>query len=173
MITLHFTVSNYSESFIELSLCAEDKVLTSQQILRSAWEENENNLQDYWKFKLITEVRKDIEGWEPKYELPKDIYDAWYKWYYFIDGEDASEFIREIGRSKNTLHFQSSYAIILGWKYFKKLKAAKFETSTAAILAYARGYLGGMDANNRYEQEGTEALGILGLQTLPDTDLVD
>ena len=62
---------------------------------------------------------------------------------------------------------------MLGWKYFKKLKAAKFKTSTAAILAYARGYLGGMDANNRYEQEGTEALGILGLQVLPDTDLVD
>ena len=173
MITLHFTVSNYSEEFIELALCAKDKVLTSQQILRSAWEKNENNLRDYWRFKLITEVRKDIEGWEPKYELPKDIYDAWYKWYYFIDGEDASEFIREIGRSQHTLHFQSSYAIILGWKYFKKLKAAKFETSTAAILAYARGYLGGMDANNRYEQEGTEALGILGLQTLPDIDLVD
>ena len=173
MITLHFTVSNYSGEFIELALCAKDKVLTSQQILRSAWEENENNLQDYWRFKLITEVRKDIEGWEPKYELPKDIYDAWYKWYYFIDGEDASEFIREIGRSQHTLHFQSNYAIRLGWKYFKKLKAAKFETSTAAVLAYARGYLGGMDANNRYEQEGTEALGILGLQTLPDIDLVD
>ena len=122
---------------------------------------------------MITEVKKDIEGWQPKYELPKDIYDAWYKWYYFIDGEDASEFIREIGRSQHTLHFQSSYAIMLGWKYFKKLKAAKFKTSTAAILAYARGYLGGMDANNRYEQEGTEALDILGLQTLPDIDLVD
>ena len=173
MITLHFTVSNYSEEFIELALCAKDKVLTSQQILRSAWEKNENNLRDYWRFKLITEVKKDIEGWQPKYELPKDIYDAWYKWYYFIDGEDASEFIREIGRSQHTLHFQSSYAIMLGWKYFKKLKTAKFKTSTAAILAYARGYLGGMDANNRYEQEGTEALGILGLKTLPDTNLVD
>ena len=173
MITLHFIVSNYSEEFIELALCAKDKVLTSQQILRSAWEKNENNLRDYWRFKLITEVKKDIEGWQPKYELPKDIYDAWYKWYYFIDGEDASEFIREIGRSQHTLHFQSSYAIMLGWKYFKKLKTAKFKTSTAAILAYARGYLGGMDANNRYEQEGTEALGILGLQTLPDTNLVD
>ena len=173
MITLHFTVSNYSDNFIELSLCAGDKVLTSQQVSKYAWEKNENNLQDYWKFELITEVRKDIEGLDPKYELPKDIYDAWFKWYYFIDGEDASEFIREIGCSQHTLHFQSSYAITLGWKYFKKLKAAKFKTSTAAVLAYARGYLGGMDANNRYEQEGTEALGLLGLQTLPDTDLVD
>lgn len=62
MITLHFTVSNYSEDFIKLALCAKDKILTSQQILRSAWEKNENNLQDYWKFKLITEVKKDIEG---------------------------------------------------------------------------------------------------------------
>ena len=62
---------------------------------------------------------------------------------------------------------------MLGWKYFKKLKAAKFKISVAAMLAYTRGYLGGMDANNRYEQEGTEALGLLGLQTLPDTDLVD
>lgn len=41
------------------------------------------------------------------------------------------------------------------------------------MLAYARGYLGGMDANNRYEQEGTEALGILGLEVLPDANLVD
>lgn len=32
MTTLHFTVSNYSESFIELSLCADDKVLTSRQV---------------------------------------------------------------------------------------------------------------------------------------------
>lgn len=171
MITLHFTVSNYSEDFIELTLCAEDKMLTSQQVTKYAWEKNEDNLQDYWKFKLITEVKKDIEGREPKYELPKDIYDAWYKWYYYVDGENASEFIREIER--HTLNFQSSYAIMLGWKYFKRLRAAKFKTSTAAILAYTRGYLGGMDANNRYEQEGTEALGLLGLQTLPDTDLVD
>lgn len=173
MITLHFIVSNYSEDFIELSLCAEDRMITSQQVLKSAWEENENNLQDYWKFNLISQIRKDIDGWKPKYELPKDIYDAWFKWYYFVDGEDASEFIREIGRSQHTLNFQNSYAIMLGWKYFKKLKAAKFKTSTAAILAYTRGYLGGMDANNRYDAEGTEALGLLGLQVLPDTDLVD
>ena len=173
MITLHFTVSNYSEDFIELSLCADNKVLTSQQVLKSAWEENNDNLQDYWRFNLISQIRKDIDGWKPKYELPKDIYDAWFKWYYFIDGENASEFIREIGRSQHTLNFQNSYAIMLGWKYFKKLKAAKFKTSTAAILAYARGYLGGMDANNRYDAEGTEALGLLGLQVLPDTDLVD
>ena len=37
MITLHFTVSNYSDDFIELSLCAEDKVLTSQQVNKYAW----------------------------------------------------------------------------------------------------------------------------------------
>ncbi len=173
MTTLHFTVSNYSEDYIELSLCAEDKVLTSQQVAKYAWDANENSLQDYWKFKLITEVRKDIEGWKPKYELPKDIHDAWFKWYYFIDGENASEFIRAIGRSQHTLNFQNNYAIMLGWKYFKKLKAAKFKTYTAAILAYTRGYLGGMDANNRYDAEGTEALGLLGLQVLPNTDLVD
>ena len=76
MITLHFTVSNYSEDFIELSLCAEDKVITSQQVLKSAWEENKDNLQDYWRFNLISQIRKDIDGWKPKYELPKDIYDA-------------------------------------------------------------------------------------------------
>ena len=173
MITLHFTVSNYSEDYIELSLCSDDKVLASQQVLKFAWEENENNLQDYWRFNLISQIRKDIDGWKPKYELPKDIYDAWFKWYYFIDGEDTSEFIREIDRSRHTFNFQNSYAIMLGWKYFKKLKAAKFKTSTAAILAYARGYLGGMDANNRYDAEGTEALGLLGLQVLPDTDLID
>lgn len=173
MITLHFTVSNYSDDFIELSLCAEDKVLTSQQVNKYAWKKNVDNLQDYWRFNLIAEVRKEIEGWKPKYELPKNIYDAWYKWFYYIDGEDASKFIRSIGRSQHSMNFQNNYAIISGWKYFKKLKAANFNTSTAALLAYTRGYLGGMDANNRYEQEGTEALGLLGLRVLPNTDLVD
>lgn len=38
MITLHFEVSNYSEDFIELSLYAEDKILTSQQVAKYAWE---------------------------------------------------------------------------------------------------------------------------------------
>ena len=114
MITLHFTVSNYSEDYIELSLCAEDKVLASQQVAKYAWNANKDNLQDYWKFKLITEVRKEIEGWQPKYELPKDIYEAWYKWFYYIDGEDASEFIRSIGRSQHSMNFQNNYAIISG-----------------------------------------------------------
>lgn len=173
MITLHFVVSNYSDDFIELSLCSENKVLTSQQVNKYAWNKNESNVQDYWRFKLISEIRKDIECWKPKYELPKDIYEAWYKWFYYIDGEDASEFIRSIGRSQHSMNFQNNYAISLGWKYFKKLVAAKFNTSTAALLAYTRGYLGGMDANNRYEQEGTEALGLLGLRVLPNTDLVD
>lgn len=78
MITLHFTVSNYSEDYVELSLCAEDKALTSQRVLKSAWEKSENSLQDYWRFNLISQIRKDIDGWKPKYELPKDIYDAWF-----------------------------------------------------------------------------------------------
>lgn len=173
MITLHFTVFNYSETFIELSLCAEDKVLESQQVLKSAWEENEDNLQDYWRFNLISQIRKEIECWQPKYKLPKDIYDAWYKWFYYIDGEDAYWFIHSINRSQHSMNFQNNYAIKLGWIYFKKLRAANFNTNTAAILAYARGYLGGMDANNRYDAEGTEALGLLGLQVLPDTDLID
>lgn len=53
MITLHLTVSNYSESFIELSLCAEDKVLTSQQIDKYLWEENDNGHHRYSEFKEI------------------------------------------------------------------------------------------------------------------------
>lgn len=47
MITLHFTVSNYSEDFIELALCAEDKMLTSQQVTKYAWEKNEDYLYEY------------------------------------------------------------------------------------------------------------------------------
>lgn len=47
------------------------------------------------------------------------------------------------------------------------------ENYSELSLCAARGYLGGMDANNRYFAEGTEALGLLGLQVLPDTDLVD
>lgn len=87
MITLHFEVSNYSEDFITLSLCAENEILTSEQIRKDCWVKDENNVQDYWRFVLISRIRKKIENWNPKYELPKDIYGAWYKWFYYIDEE--------------------------------------------------------------------------------------
>lgn len=47
MITLHFTVSNYSEDFIELALCAEDKVLKLLSYINMTEEEKEDYLYEY------------------------------------------------------------------------------------------------------------------------------
>lgn len=47
MITLHFTVSNYSEDFIELALCAEDKVLELLSYINMTEEEKEDYLYEY------------------------------------------------------------------------------------------------------------------------------
>lgn len=82
MITLHLTVSNYSESFIELSLCAEDKVLTSQQIDKYLWKYNNNSHamlsrdgESFEEFKnRVQTIYPYMEGWHHRYSEFKEIY---------------------------------------------------------------------------------------------------
>ena len=86
---------------------------------------------------------------------------------FFIDEEDAHEFL--LNCPKGTLHyghFQSRCGALLGWSYFKKLKAAGFDSRTAALLAYTRGYIDGMDLNSCRNKEGAEALSIMGLSRI-------
>lgn len=96
----------------------------------------------------------------------EDIYDIWYKWYFYINDEDASNYILKVPR---TLHprtfggFQASMAVSKGWEYYKKLVLAGFNSRTAANLAYWRGYIDGMDYARALEREGEEALAIMGL----------
>ena len=100
-----------------------------------------------------------------EYTIREDLYQRWYRWYFFIDEEDAHEFLLNCPNG-NTLHsgyFQSRCGALMGWPYFKKLKAVGFNSRTAALLAYTRGYTEGMDLNSCRDKEGTEALIIMGL----------
>lgn len=91
-------------------------------------------------------------------------YQGWYKEHFFIDGEDASEFLKEIKRTTQSRVGASYSGVHEGWKYYKMLRARNFNRHTAANLAFWRGYIDGMDWNNSWEKEGTEALDILGLE---------
>lgn len=132
---------------------------------------------EYWKNKTEEERLKYLFNYIPSDladELYKkkamfeneDIYDIWYEWYFYINGEDASDYILKVPR---TLHpktfggFQASIAVSEGWEYYKKLVLAGFNSHTAANLAYWRGYIDGMDYARVLEKEGEEALAIMGL----------
>ena len=119
---------------------------------------------------LITSIWKKLTNsrWytsKGEYTIDEDLYQKWYKWYFFIDKEDAHEFLLNCpnGNTLHSGHFQSRCGALLGWSYFKKLKAVGFNSSTAALLAYTRGYTEGMDLNSYWDKEGTEALIIMGL----------
>ena len=119
---------------------------------------------------LITSIWKKLTNsrWytsKGEYTIREDLYQRWYRWYFFIDEEDAHEFLLNCPNG-NTLHsasFQAVCGATEGWPYFKKLKAAGFKSITAALLAYTRGYTEGMDLNSCWDKEGTEALIIMGL----------
>ena len=100
-----------------------------------------------------------------EYTIDEEVYQRWYKWYFFIDEEDAHEFILNCpnGNTLHSAHFQAVCGATEGWQYFKKLKDAGFNAKTAALLAYTRGYIEGMDLNNHWSMEGEEALTIMGL----------
>lgn len=176
MKTLHFETKQYNEDYTTLALVDEDdNIISSTELANYAWEANENNFQDYWKNELISGIHTKIEHetYKPIYRLPEDIYQQWFKHYYYINGEDASAYIKALGCTQHTTNFTRNYGIQLGWKYFKILKAHGFKNSTAATLAFSRGILGAMDANSPWEKEGTEALDCLGLQVLDGTELTD
>ena len=122
---------------------------------------------------LITFIWKKLTNsrWytsKGEYTIDEDLYQKWYKWYFFIDEEDAHEFLLNCpnGNTLHSGHFQSRCGALLGWSYFKKLKAAGFNSRTAALLAYTRGYTEGMDLNSCWDKEGTEALTIMGLSRI-------
>ena len=131
------------------------------EILDERYEEFVNELITYiWK--KLTNSNWYTCG---EYTIDEPLYQRWYRWYWFIDGEDAHEFLHNCpkGNTCHSTHFQSAYGAIEGWKYFKKLKTAGFNARTAALLAYTRGYIDGMDINAPLDMEGTEALNLMGL----------
>ena len=103
-----------------------------------------------------------------EYTIDEEVYQRWYKWYWFIDGEDAYEYLYNCpnGNTLHSAHFQAVCGATEGWSYFKKLKDAGFNARTAALLAYTRGYIEGMDLNAPWSREGEEALYLIGLKRI-------
>ena len=183
MQSIHFSIRPYrnykneiSNEFICLCLVKDNgNVVEHQSIRTSAWRNNENGCREYWKHELLTHVKdvlirasKASEGGyiykkETRLILDDATYDDWYRWYYFIDGEDAYEYILRCPASQHATHWQARCGVVVGWKFYKKLREHNFNESTAAMLAYARGYLSGMESNNPWDSEGMEALHCLGL----------
>ena len=183
MQSIHFSVRPYrnykneiSNEFIYLCLVKDNgDVVERQSIRTSAWRNNENGCCEYWKHELLTHVKdvlirasKASEGGyiykkETRLILDDATYDDWYRWYYFIDGEDAYEYISRCSVSQHTTNWQARCGVVVGWKFYKKLREHDFNESTSAMLAYARGYLSGMESNNPWDSEGMEALHCLGL----------
>lgn len=183
MQSIHFSLRPYrnykneiSNEFIYLCLVKNNgDVVERQSIRTSAWRNNENGCREYWKHELLTHVKdalirasKASEGGyiykkETRLILDDATYDDWYRWYYFIDGEDAYEYISRCSVSQHTTNWQARCGVVVGWKFYKKLREHDFNESTSAMLAYARGYLSGMESNNPWDSEGMEALHCLGL----------
>ena len=183
MQSIHFSVCPYrnykneiSNEFIYLCLVKNNgDVVERESIRTSAWRNNENGCREYWKHELLTHVKdalirasKASEGGyiykkETRLILDDATYDDWYRWYYFIDGEDAYEYISRCSVSQHTTNWQARCGVVVGWKFYKKLREHNFNESTSAMLAYTRGYLSGMESNNPWDSEGMEALHCLGL----------
>lgn len=182
MQNIHFTIRPYRDSFnkidsefIYLCLVTDNSTVVAHECIRtSAWRHNENGCQEYWKHHLLNHVKdvllkasKAHGGYiynrEKRLVIDDATYDEWYRWYYFIDDEDAHEFIARCGHSQHTTNWQNNCGVVAGWKFYKKLREHDFNESTAAMLAYARGYLAGMESNSAWDHEGLEALHCLGL----------
>ena len=183
MQSIHFSVRPYrnykneiSNEFIYLCLVKNNGDVVKRQSIRTdAWRNNENGCREYWKHELLTYVKdalirasKASEGGyiykkETRLILDDATYDDWYRWYYFIDGEDAYEYISRCSVSQHTTNWQARCGVVVGWKFYKKLREHDFNESTSAMLAYARGYLYGMEFNSPWGGEGMEALHCLGL----------
>lgn len=145
------------------------------------WEVNSyfNTLTEEQKQHMYFDLipRKDwskfLKGTHQEYDLG-ELYQKWYEYEFFVDGEDAFEFIYYAPGSKNARHFQASCGILYGWKYYKRLRQHDFNKSLCADLAYWRGYITGMDLNAPWDAEGEEALDCLDLKyTLPKSKRYD
>lgn len=183
MQKIHFSVRPYrnyeniiNPDFIYLCVIADNgEVIARESIRTSAWRDNESDCQEYWKHTLLVRLMnrliKASEAEKGGYIYKKETrlilddatYDAWYRWYYYIDGEDAYAFISRCDVSQHTTNWQARCGVIAGWTFYKKLREHDFNESTAAMLAYARGYLAGMESNAPWDSEGMEALHCLGL----------
>lgn len=158
-----------SDEWKELTLFVDGVKICQDSINWERWQEADLENKDRHMFRLINEDLDNALYWKHAQFEDSDMYDRWYKYEFFINGEDAHEFIRRVPR---TMHprtfndFQASVAVTEGWKHYKALRSADFNETTAANLAYWRGYITGMEWG--YHGEGREVLTLMGLKPIKD-----
>jgi hypothetical protein len=159
----HDRVSN---EWIYIALVIDGEVVKKDCVNRGRWNGADEETRNRHLFFLIDkDLDQELFYKEAQFADP-EMYDKWYKHEFYIDEEDASEFIRRVPRTRHARSFsdlQASMAVTEGWKHFKALRRADFNVITAANLAYWRGYISGMEWSCR--GEGKEALHLMGLKS--------
>jgi hypothetical protein len=159
----HDKVSN---EWIYIALVIDGEVVTKDYVNRSRWNGADEETRNRHLFFLIDKDLDQELFYKKAQFADPEMYDKWYKHEFYIDEEDASEFIRRVPRTRHARSFsdfQASMAVTEGWKHFKALRSADFNESVAANLAYWRGYIAGMEYG--YAGEGKEALTLMGLKS--------
>lgn len=147
-----------------LIMLVDGKEVKCREINLDGWESLSPEMRDEMCFDLITpELEKALLKGEACFNDPS-IYQKWYEYEFFVDDEDAREFIELVPRTRHSTLIQPRCGVECGWKYYKQLIAHEFRKRTAANLAYWRGYLAGMDLNSPWDREGTEAIHCMDLE---------
>lgn len=151
----------------ELTLVINDEAVGHDTVNSHRWKEADESTKQRHCFYLIDEnLERELLNKKASFE-DETLYKSWYEFQFYIDGEDAIEFIKRVPRTKHPRTyngFQAAMAVSAGWGYYKKLIKAGFNKKTSANLAYWRGYIDGMDMNSAFDKEGTEALNLMGLK---------
>ena len=155
------------KEWLELTLVINDEAIKKDTVNSHRWKDSDEQTRQRHCFYLINEVLEQELLNKKASFVDETLYQSWYEFQFYIDGEDAIDFIRRVPRTKHPRTFsgfQAAMAVETGWVYYKKLVNAGFNKTTAANLAYWRGYIDGMDMNNAFDKEGTEALDLMGLK---------
>lgn len=170
MKTITFEMRPYSynpenKDWGSLTLLVDGEFGVDCEINLYRWEEASEERKEEEMFSLVRCV-KDLEKTLLKKEADfadPTFYQKWYEYEFFIDGEDAREFIERVPRTRYSRLIQSMMAVEYGWRYYKRLRAHDFREQVSADLAYWRGYLAGMDLNSPWNAEGREAIHCMDL----------
>lgn len=169
MKTINFAILAYRPGDTEdngwrrLTITVDGEDVSSKEINYDAWNNLPDDMKDEMRFDLISgELERDLLNGRSCFNDPS-LYKKWYEYEFFIDGEDAREFIERVPRTRHSMHVQAMMAVEYGWRYYKRLRAHEFREQVCADLAYWRGYLAGMDLNSVWDREGTEAIHCMDL----------
>ena len=158
-----------SDEWMYIALVVDGEVVMKDSVNRRKWydpDTNEETRNRHLFFLIDKDLDQELFYKKRAQFADPEMYDKWYKHEFYIDGEDASEFINRVPRTRHARSlndFQASIAVTEGWKHYKELRSADFNVSTAANLAYWRGYITGMEW--AYSGEGREALSLMGLKS--------